>query len=88
MPLAFYPFGAFLAGFALGAMFALFAVGLRLVDRAVGGTAAGGSVLPGLVSGFRDWADGRHGPRIPVSTSPAATDAGSGPEGPEIIELR
>jgi hypothetical protein len=87
MTLAFYPLGAFLAGMFLGSAFTLFAVGLRVLDRAA--TRSGGTVLPGLVAGFRDWADGRHANRIPVSTSPLAMTDGavSDPEVPEMVDL-
>jgi hypothetical protein len=87
MTLAFYPFGAFLAGLFLGSAFTLFAVGLRVLDRAA--PRSGGTVLPGLVAGFRDWADGRHPSRIQVSTSPLATTDGTvtDPEGPEVVDL-
>ncbi len=59
MTLAFLPFGAFLAGLFLGSAITLFAVALRAIDR--GATRFGDSMLPGLISGFRDW--GRHGRR-------------------------
>lgn len=88
MTLAFYPFGAFLAGLVLGSVFTFFALTMHLVDRAIART--NGSMLPGLVSGFRDWASDRTPPRIPISTAPIAdereeTEADT--DQPEIIEL-
>ena len=82
MTLAFYPLGAFLAGVLLGAVFTFFAISLRLLDRAA--TRTTGSVLPGLVSGFRDWSDRRHATRIPISTSPMAV---SPEDEVEVVDL-
>jgi hypothetical protein len=91
MTLAFFPFGAFLAGAFLGSGITLFAVALRLVGR--GGTRWGDSALPSLVEGFRDWNDRRRGPRIPVSSAPIAEPDEPEPadapvDVPEIVELR
>ncbi len=90
MALAFLPFGAFLAGLVLGSIFTFFALTLHLLDRAIG--RVDGSMLPGLVEGFRDWADGHREPRIPVSTAPLAApeddDDGRWVDEPELIELR
>ncbi len=80
MTLAFYPFGAILAGFVLGVAFTLFGLAFHLLDRAATRTQV--SILPGLVSGFRDWTEQRRGPRIAISPS-AASPSGE----PEIIDL-
>ncbi len=88
MTLAFYPLGAFLAGVLLGSIFTFFALTMHLLDRAVAGRH--GSMLPGLVTGFRDWADGRAGPRIPISPAPLADERETRDDPsdePEIIEL-
>lgn len=87
MTLAFYPLGAFLAGLVLGSVFTFFALTMHLVDRAI--TRTNGSMLPGLVSGFRDWADGRNEPRVPISVAPIADerDDERTSDGPEVIEL-
>lgn len=81
MTLAFYPIGAFLAGLFLGSALTLFAVALRFLDRAA--TRSGRSMLPGLVTGFRDWSDRRREPRIVVAPASPPPE----PDGPEIIEL-
>jgi hypothetical protein len=88
MTLAFYPLGAFLAGLFLGSAVTLFAVAVRLLDQAA--TRSGRAMLPGLVTGFRDWSERRREPRIVVS--PAAVEREtSEPDddlsGPEIIDL-
>jgi hypothetical protein len=77
--LAFLPLGAFLAGLVLGAMFTAFALAGHLLDRAA--TRAGDSILPGLVSGFRDWSD-RGGARVRVATSRSAEAA----DRPEVVD--
>jgi hypothetical protein len=50
-----YPAGALIAGVILGATLTLFALVLRAIDRTVTRVADG--ILPGLVTGFRDWSD-------------------------------
>lgn len=50
-----FPFlwiGAIFAGIVLGAALTLFVLAMRAVDRAA--TEVRGSILPGLVEGFRD----------------------------------
>jgi hypothetical protein len=81
--LAFVPFGAFLAGLALGAMFTAFALAGRLLDRAT--TRAGDSILPGLVSGFRDWSDRRG---LPLRSSVTPVEQGQEVvDRPEVVDL-
>ncbi len=83
MTLAFYPLGAFLAGLVLGAVFTLFAVGLRVLDRAA--TRAESSILPGMVAGFRDWSNGRRASRV-ILPRPRA-DGGSAASDPASDEV-
>jgi hypothetical protein len=65
-----YPVGALIAGVILGATLTLFALVLKLLDRAV--TRVGDSILSGLVAGFGGWS-GR--PRAtPAPSSPAVDD--------------
>jgi uncharacterized membrane protein len=52
-----YPVGALVATIILGAVFTLFALALRALDRAVTRVADG--VLSGLVSGFDYWSAAR-----------------------------
>lgn len=95
MTLAFFPFGAFLAGLFLGSAVTVFAFMLGPFGRAASRT--GGSILPGLVVGFRGWTDRRSGPRIPISPVSGerdgqafesdAGDAGT-LDGPVIVDLR
>lgn len=93
--LPFLPFGAFLAGMFLGSTLTVFAFAVHALGRAADRTS--GSILPGLVVGFRDWSDRRSGPRIPIS--PVVGDADGSPDGadpyldealdgPVIVELR
>jgi hypothetical protein len=68
MPFPFLWIGAVTAGLFLGAVFGMFGLALRLVTRTSSGVRS--TVLPGLVSGFRDWASGGpdgHEPSRPVS---------------------
>ena len=55
MAFPFWWIGALTAGLFLAASFLLFGLALRLLNRAT--TEIRGSVLPGLVSGFRDWTE-------------------------------
>jgi hypothetical protein len=59
VPFPFLPGGAILAAAVLSGAFVLFAVVLRLLDRAA--TEIGGAMLPGVVDGLRDWSRGRRG---------------------------
>ncbi len=65
MPFPFLWMGALLAATFLSAVFAIFALALRLLDRTA--TEVRGSILPGLVSGLDDWRDGRSAIRRLVS---------------------
>jgi hypothetical protein len=62
MAFPFWWIGALTAGLFLTASFMLFGLALRLLNRAT--TEIRGSVLPGLVSGFRDWTETRAPARI------------------------
>ena len=57
MAFPFWWVGALSATLFLGAAFLVFGIAMRLVSRTSGEIR--GSMLPGLVSGFRNWADGR-----------------------------
>ncbi len=58
MPFPFFWIGAVFAGAVLVAVFAVFGAVMRALDRAA--TEVTGTILPGLVEGFRDWPNGRH----------------------------
>jgi hypothetical protein len=77
MPFPFFWIGAVFAGAILVGVFSVFAVVMRTLDRAA--TEVTGTILPGLVEGFRDWPIGRHRP-VPRSGSPRSSE--SGPSGP------
>jgi hypothetical protein len=77
MPFPFFWIGAVFAGAILVGVFSLFAVVMRTLDRAA--TEVTGTILPGLVEGFRDWPNGRHR-AVPRSGSPRSSE--SGPSGP------
>ena len=53
MPFPFYWIGALVAGLVLAGALAVFGLALDVVMRATNGVR--GSVLPGLVAGFREW---------------------------------
>jgi len=53
----FLPGGALVAIAALGTVLASFGLTMRLLDRAA--LELRGSMLPGMVEGLRDWADGQ-----------------------------
>jgi hypothetical protein len=53
MPFPFIPFGAIIATAILGAALTIFVLALMAIDRAA--SRAAGSVVSGLVSGFRGW---------------------------------
>jgi hypothetical protein len=72
MPFPFYPVGAVVAGLFLGAVLTLFGLAMRLLDRG----ARSASMLPSVVSGFRDWST-EHRPARMVS--PDASTPGSPP---------
>lgn len=77
MAFPFYWIGAMVAGVVLFVALSLFAMALRAIDRAV--TEVRGSMLPGLVEGFRDWAGDRRPARRPP-ISPDGPEAGDGIE--------
>jgi hypothetical protein len=61
---------------------------MHLVDRAI--TRTNGSMLRGLVSGFRDEADGRNWRWVPFPVAPIADERDEGEwisDEPEIVEL-
>jgi hypothetical protein len=71
MPFPFYWIGAFVAGLLLAGVLAIFGLALDVLTRAT--TEVRGTVLPGLVAGFREWTTDRGGPaRRPAS--PQGTD--------------
>jgi len=74
MAFPFWWIGALTAGLFLAAVFTMFGVALRLVNRTT--AEIRGSVLPGLVSGFRDWTGIRAPARI---GSTAGVSPASGP---------
>jgi len=71
MPFPFYWIGAFVAGLVLAVVLTIFGFALDVVTRAA--HEVRGSVLPGLVSGFREWAADRGGAARP-SASPQGSD--------------
>lgn len=66
MPFPFYWIGALVAGLVLAGALTVFGLALDVVARATNGVR--GSVLPGLVAGFREWTGDRGG----AARSPAA----------------
>jgi hypothetical protein len=74
MQVPFFWLGALAAGLLLTAVLALFGVALNLLSRAT--NEVRGSILPGLVSGFRGWATER-GPARPRSSSPRSVESSS-----------
>jgi hypothetical protein len=78
MAFPFWWIGAFAAGLFLAAAFTLFGLALRLLDHSA--TEIRGSMLPGLVSGLRDWTGTRAATR---NVSPAGVSPASGPVGEE-----
>jgi len=77
MAFPFWWMGALTAGIFLATVFALFGVSYRLLNRTT--AEIRGSMLPGLVSGFRDWA----GPRDPTR---AGSVTGVSPAGGPVVE--
>ena len=77
MPFPFFWLGALVAAAFLTIVMTIFGLLLKMMDRAA--TEVRESVLPGLVTGIRDWADGRGLPRV-ASSSPRAAESGSGLE--------
>ncbi len=77
MPFPFWWIGALTAGLFLAAVFTMFGFALRLLNRTT--AEIRGSVLPGLVSGFRDWT-GTHAP------ARAGSSAGASPAPFPIVE--
>lgn len=71
MPFPFWWLGALVAAVFLSAVMTIFGVLLKLMDRAA--TEVRESILPGVVSGMRDWTDGRRRPTLPI-VSPRATE--------------
>jgi hypothetical protein len=73
MPFPFLPFGAILAAAILGAALTTFVWVLMAIDRAA--SRAAGSVVSGLVSGFRGWSADRSSTMIrAASGSPPSSD--------------
>jgi hypothetical protein len=74
MSFPFLPGGAILAVFALGTVLAAFGLTLRFLDRAA--LEVKSSIVPGVVSGLREWADGHRMPSLVVSAaSPSSSPA-------------
>lgn len=73
MPFPFWWVGAMVAAIVLGTAFTLFGVATRLLARAA--DEIRDSVLPGLVSGLRDWT--RYPPPRQVVSSARASWSGS-----------
>lgn len=74
MAFPFWWIGALTAGLFLASVFTVFGFALRLLNRTT--AEIRGSVLPSLVSGFRDWTAVRTPARI---GSTASMSLGSGP---------
>ncbi len=77
MAFPFWWIGALTAGLFLATVFAMFGIALRLLSRTT--SEIRGSMLPGLVSGFRDWAAERGQDDRPSS-------AGMSPSSPDAME--
>ena len=73
MPFPFLPWGIVTAGIVLGGMVGLFMVVAHLLDEAA--SEVGGTMLPGLVRGVRQWSDRRSGAR-PALPSKRAAEGG------------
>lgn len=78
MPFPFYWIGAIVASVVLLVTLSLFGAALRAIDRAVMGVR--GSILPGLVEGFRDWTDDLRPARRRRTVSPSGPETGDGIE--------
>jgi hypothetical protein len=92
MPFPFLPGGALLALAVLGGALTVFGLALRAMDKAI--TASRRSMLPGLVSGFRKWAEAAPSARVaaPVMVMRAASESATPtipavPPGPELVEI-
>lgn len=79
MAFPFWWIGALTAALVLGATFVAFGIAIRLVSRTTGEIR--GSMLPGLVSGFRTWAEARESRAASSGDSPDAS-------GPATMEER
>jgi hypothetical protein len=73
MPFPFYWVGALVAAVFLTVVMTVFGVLLKLMNRAA--TEVRESILPGLVSGLRDWAD-EHGLPAIQRSSPRSSEDG------------
>ncbi len=84
MPFPFLPGGAILAIVVLVGALTIFGLALTAMDRAAGRTLAGlrGSMLGGVVTGWRGWAGGLSD----TARRPLDLAAGSG-SGIEIVDL-
>jgi hypothetical protein len=78
MPFPFYWAGALVAAVFLTAVLTVFGLLLKLMDRTA--TEVRESILPGLVSGMRDWADGQRRAAVRLLSPRAAED------GPQLDE--
>jgi hypothetical protein len=86
MPFPFYWVGALVAGVFLTAVLTIFGVLLKLTNRAA--TEVRESILPGLVSGMRDWADEHGLPAIRLSSPRSADDGPQLDDTPPSPDLR
>lgn len=77
MPFPFYWIGALVAGAFLSLVLTIFALALRFLARTT--SEVRGSILPGLVSGFRDWA-GERNSIVRRIVSPGGSEPGGGIE--------
>lgn len=80
MAFPFWWLGALTAALFLGAVFVTFWIALRMVSRTT--TEIRGSVLPGMVAGFRDWAKPVDVPGGSQRDAPRAGDGGPDYEQP------
>jgi hypothetical protein len=78
MPFPFYWAGALVAAVFLTAVLTVFGLILKAMDRAA--MEVRESILPGIVSGMRDWTDGQRRTAIRVPSPRAAED------GPQLDE--
>jgi hypothetical protein len=72
MPFPFLPGGALLAIAVLGGALTVFGLALRVMDKAV--TVGRRTMLPGLVSGFRTWAEASPSKAVSAPASPTAVE--------------
>jgi hypothetical protein len=77
MPFPFHWAGALFAAVFLSIAFVTFGILLKMLNGVA--TEVRGSILPGLVGGIRDWADGHGRGRPAIAIAPQRADQGGQP---------